>query len=138
MFRRIFWINLGLFFIVILIGLNVYKIWRSVIKKEWKEPLFVSAGTMPYNEAPFGEEQDSKPALYTYDVIADKNLFRPERTEWLPPVPEDKESKKKEKSKPSQGRQPAMKEPVLYGIMITRDKKSALMKGSKREKPKER
>lgn len=138
MFRRIFWINLGLFAIVFLLGLNVYKTWFSVIKKEWKEPIFVSAENIPENEVIFGEKKASKPALYTYDVIADKNLFRPERTEWLPPPPDEEESKKKEKSKPSKRNQQALKEPILYGIMIRRDKKSALMKGSIREKAKER
>ncbi len=138
MFRRIFWINLGLFAIVFLLGLNVYKTWFSVIKGEWKEPVFVSAENIPENEAMFGEEKASKSALYTYDVIADKNLFRPERTEWLPPPPDEEESKKKEKSKSTKSNQKALKEPILYGIMIRRDKKSALMKGSIREKAKER
>lgn len=138
MFRRIFWINLGLAAIVFLLALNVYKIWRSVIKKEWKEPAIVSAGSISENEATFGDEQSYKPALYTYDVIADKNLFRPQRTEWLPDLPEKEESEKEKKPLPTQRNQAAMKEPVLYGIMIRRDSKSALMKGSIREEAKER
>jgi len=138
LFRRIFWINLGLFAIVLLLGMNVYKTWFSVIKKEWKAPVFVSAENISENEVMFGEEEASKPALYTYDVIADKNLFRPERTEWIPPAPDEEESKKKEKSKSTKRNQKALKEPILYGIMIRREKKSALMKGSIREEAKER
>ena len=138
MFRRIFWINLGLFAIVFLLGVNVYKTWFSVFKKEWKEPVFVSAENISEDEVMFGEDKALKPALYTYDVIADKNLFRPQRTEWLPPAPDEDESEKKEKSESSKGNQKALGEPVLYGVMIRRDKKSALMKGSIREKPKER
>jgi len=138
LFRRIFWINLGLFAIVFLLGLNVYKTWFSVIKKEWKDPVFVSAENISENGAMFGDEKASRPALYTYDVIADKNLFRSERTEWLPPAPDKEESKKKEKSKSIKSNQKALKEPILYGVMIKRDKKSALMKGSIREKAKER
>ena len=84
MFRQIFWINLGLFIIVFLLGVNVYRVWHQIIKEEWQDPLYVSAEIMPEDVTTFENEQEEKPYLYTYDVIADKNLFRPQRTKWLP------------------------------------------------------
>lgn len=136
MFRQIFWINLGLLVIVFLLGLNVNRVWSPIIKEEWKNSLYVSAKTMPKGELIFEEEQEVKPALYTYDVIADKNVFRPQRTKWLPPLP--KENEKKISKKPRQRNQRAMKGPVLYGIMIIKGQKKAILKGWIRGEPKKR
>ncbi|MGA1875036.1 MAG: hypothetical protein ACMUIA_05475 [bacterium] len=140
MLRRTFWINVGLFIIILLLGINVYKLWRSIFNEEWKGPISVLAKNITEGEVKFEDGADDVPALYTYDVIADKDLFRPERTEWIPPPPEPEETDKKETipQYPSERHQPAMKEPTLYGIMIQGDKKSALMKGMIREEPKQR
>lgn len=143
LFKRIFWINLGLLIIVLLLGINVYQLWRSILSQNWKGLTLVSAGNISEGSEPVSEpESPVIPGVYAYDVIADKDLFRPERTEWSPPPPESVDSEKKEPFPQAipEMNQPLMKDPLLYGIMITGVKKSALMKGYVREdaKPKTR
>ncbi|MEW5803534.1 MAG: hypothetical protein AB1847_15685 [bacterium] len=141
MFKRIFWINLGLFVIVSLLSFNAYQIWLPIVNGTWKGSLPVSKRNISAKEVIPQDEDDSKPALYTYDVIADKDLFRPERTEWLPPPPPTDatdQPRMEIPQYPAERNQPGMKKPTLYGIVIIRDKKSAIMKGSIREEPQKR
>ncbi len=137
MFKRIFWINLGLLIIIFLLSLNVYKVWNSIIRKEWLNSFSVSAQNIIEEEILFDDEEPQLAPLYTYDLIADKNLFRPERAEWFPPAPDEDEEEKNEKSTKTKRtkNKTAMKEPILYGIIITSNKKSAMMKGSIRGEP---
>jgi hypothetical protein len=140
--KRMFWINLGLFIIVSLLSFNVYRVWLPIVKGRWKVSLPVSKRNVSAKETIPKEEEVDKPALYTYDLIADKDLFRPERTEWVPPPPPTEATTEQPKMQipqyPEERNKPGMKKPTLYGIMITKDKKSAIMKGSIREDPQKR
>jgi len=141
LFKHVFWINLGLFIIVSLLSFNVYRVWLPIVKGGWEVSLPISKRNVSAKEAIPKEEETDKPALYTYDLIADKDLFRPERTEWLPPPPppETSEQPKMEIPQyPEERNRPGMKKPRLYGIMIIKDKKSAIMKGSVREEAQKR
>ena len=110
---------------------------------KWKVLLPVARRNTSAKEVIPKENDAEKPALYTYDLIADKDLFRPERTEWVapPPPPEpppDQQPKVEIPQYPEERNRPGMKKPTLYGIIITKDKKSAIMKGSVREEPQKR
>ena|GEM_PF-2688542 len=150
MFKRIFLVNFGLFIIVALLSFNVYRTWGPILRGEWKKSLPAVIRGATGKQAPPKEEEPIKPALYTYDVIADKDLFRPERTEFIPPPPPPAAESAEQQPKmeipqyPTERNQPGMKKPALYGIIIIKDKqnnikdKYAIMQGSVREESQKR
>ncbi len=148
MFRKIIWINLGVFVIIILLSYNLYRFW-SRIRNELKTTsvkIDFSEGSKKFaKEEEIERIIDYKPSSrMSYSSIAEKDLFRPEREEWQPPPPPEEEEVETPKTTPypqfpGQPQQPEMKNPTVHGIIIIGEsKKYAIMQGWTREDVKER
>lgn len=113
--RYIIFINL--FFIILSLFLvnSIYKIWTS------NEYQLVAEETEQSQES-FPEptlSSSRRPSRKAYQAIVDKDLFRPERTEWRAPV-EEKEAQTVSKIAPKID---------VYGIVISSGFKYAWIKG---------
>ena len=146
MFRKIFWINIGLVVIVLLLSYNFYKIWSQVMVhiKTPSARIEVAQETESLVQEKADEPDYMPSSLMSYSAIVEKDLFRPEREEWQPPPPPEEEEVEVQQSSPypqypGQPPQPEMKEPNLFGIIIIGEsKKYAIMQGWTREEQKER
>jgi len=107
--RRHFIINFILFGLAIVLSYMLYDIWRTPIE-EVHPPEKKTQGKIK------SETDETKKDIVAYQVIVQKDLFRPTRTEWkeeaiksgLPPTPP----------------------PTLYGIMITDNDRIAILEES--------
>ncbi len=146
MFRKIFWINIGLFVIVLLLSYNLYKIWSQVITQIKSPPVQIKVAQ---ESEEMLQEKDDGPdympsSRMSYSPIVEKDLFRPEREEWQPPPPPEEEDVELKQSSPypqfpGQPPQPEIKKPTLHGVIIIGEsKKYAIMQGWIREEQKER
>lgn len=146
MFRKIFWINVGLFIIIILLTYNIYIIWSQVLTQIKFPPLQIETTREVKSAIKINENDlDYMPSSrMSYSPIVEKNLFRPEREEWQPPPPPEEEEVDLQQSSqypqfPGNPQQQEIKKPELYGVIIIGDsRKYAIMQGWKRGEPKER
>ncbi|MGA1863517.1 MAG: hypothetical protein ACMUHX_00485 [bacterium] len=146
MFKKIFWINIGLFVIVLLLSYNLYKIWSQVITQIKSPPVQIEVEQKPEDiEQAKDEWPDYTPSSrMSYTPIVEKDLFRPEREEWQPPPPPEEEEVELQQSSPypqypGQPPQPEMRKPTLHGVIIIGEsKKYAIMQGWTREEQTER
>ncbi|MGA1844432.1 MAG: hypothetical protein ACMUIS_07705 [bacterium] len=144
MFRKIFWINVALVTIIILLSYNLYSIWSEVLSHE-----ITLSTSQPRQEdiatvAMEGGEPDYEPSSrMSYEPIIEKDLFRPEREEWQPPPPPEEEEVQIQQTAaypgfPGQPPQQEIKKPNLYGVIIIGEDKYAIMQGWMREEQQER
>ena len=146
MFRKIFWINLGLFIIIILLGYNIYNIWSQVRVQIKSHPtkLQVTRKVKASVKVDEDEPNYAPASRMSYSPIIEKDLFRPQREEWQPPPPPEEEDVDLKQSAPypqypGQVQEQEIKKPELYGIIIIGESESyAIMQGWKRGEAKER
>lgn len=146
MFRKIFWINLGLFIIVLLLTYNIYIVWSQVIAQIKSPPVKIEiTKNVEVSIKTDKNKTDYMPSSrMSYSPIVEKNLFRPEREEWQPPPPPEEEEVDLQQTSaypqfPGNPQEQEIKRPELYGVIIIGDsKKYAIMQGWTRGEPKER
>lgn len=146
MFRKIFWINIGLFVIIVLLTYNLYRFWTKTIRDIKTPATHISLEESPKRvsaEELEAELVDFRPSSrMSYTPVAEKDLFRPEREEWQPPPPPEEDEPEIKPTPypqfPGQ-KQPEVKDPTVHGIIIIGEsKKIALMQGWSREEPQQR
>jgi hypothetical protein len=143
MFRKIFWINVGLFIIIILLAYNLHTIWSQVLTQIKTPPTKINFTRKVEASVRVDEDEpDYTPASrMSYSPIVEKDLFRPQREEWQPPPPPEEEEVdlKQSPQYPGQVKEQKIRKPELYGIIIIGESKSyAIMQGWKRGEAKER
>ncbi len=78
---------------------------------------------------------DKKATPEKYLALSEKNLFRPDRKEWVPPPPPPPapptflKTDKKEKVEEEETKTPDLPDPFLYGIVVAGKKRLAIMRG---------
>lgn len=148
MFRKIIWINIGLFVIVILLSYNLYTLWSRIMVDIKSPSVQVNIAEGPDRIMKAEEKEDimdyRPSSRMSYSSVVEKDLFRPEREEWQPPPPPEEEEVELKQSSPypqfpGQRPQPEMKEPTVLGIILIGEaKKYAIMQGWTREETEER
>ncbi|MBN2372851.1 hypothetical protein JXL19_03565 [bacterium] len=149
MFRKIVWINIGLFVIVVLLSYNLYTLWSRIMEDMKAPSVQVNIAESPERTSEDEEKEevfDYKPSSrMSYSSIIEKDLFRPEREEWQPPPPPEEEDVDIKQISPypqfpGQGMpQPEMKTPTVLGIILIGEaRRYAIMQGWTREDVQER
>jgi len=144
MFRKIFWINVALVTIIILLSYNLYSIWSEILSHEIAlfpaQPERESIAMVAMEDAELDYAPSSR---MSYDSIIEKDLFRPQREEWQPPPPPEEEEVQIQQTAaypafPGQPPQQEIKKPNLYGVIIIGEEKYAIMQGWTREEQQQR
>lgn len=146
MFRKIFWINVGIFIIILLLSYNLHTIWSQVITQIESPPTKIDVKRKVDGSAQVYEDEPdyTTGSRMSYSPIVEKDLFRPQREEWQPPPPPEEEEVDLEQISqypqyPGQAKKQEIKKPELYGIIIIGESESyAIMHGWKRGDAKER
>jgi len=141
--RLLYIINFILLLLIIYFGSSLYKISGPLLEqiKISTNPESISKRFVIDSKEVEVEEielPEFTPASRSrYALIADKDLFRPEREEWYPPPPPEEEGENLVVPTGNYAAQQGLKElpkPLLYGIVIIGDnKKYAIMQGHIRE-----
>ena len=129
-FSKKWLVNLFLAGLAAFIGLKAYDAWsqKAVIPPD-DTPEARLPGPPPVDVV----ARNTVPAA-AYDLVVEKNLFADERAEIIPTQPEDKtkkkvEEKSKEKPKLSRRELRALNRLSLIGVVLTGDRKTALLTG---------
>jgi len=146
MFRKIFWINGGLLIIIFLLSYNLYNDWSEVITQLRSPCPLIEVQQPPAITTEEGEAQEpySTPSSrMSYASIIDKNLFRPDRTEWHLPIDDGPDDVPPSSPYPPyyglEITQPEIRRPNLFGIIIIGEsKRYAIMQGWMREEQQNR
>jgi len=132
--RRILLIDLFLLAVCLVLGYTLGLTWMNGARWEAEVslPEVASSGEGGEELPPLAERRTAE--LEVYKVIGSKNIFRPERKEWTPPPPKPK-PKEKPKPKPAaaQPEPTPLPKPVLLGVILSGDKRIAIMQGHRRE-----
>lgn len=137
MFRKIFWINAGLLTIIFLLSYNLYNDWSQVITQLRSPSPLIEIRQSPRitAEEVEGQKPHSTPSSrMSYTSIIDKNLFRPDRTEWQPPFDDGPDDVPPSLPYPPYSGpktpQSEIRRPNLFGtIIIGESKRYAIMQG---------
>jgi hypothetical protein len=128
---KIWILNLVLIGLVVFSAFKIYKVWvqrEDVVIQE-------AARRESTSVEPPGVVEGKMPPESTYKNVVDKNLFSPDRAEYLPDTPPiDEEVSPEEKApeiKPLDG---FGKKITLYGVLITDDQKMALISNPERKR----
>ncbi|RLA94994.1 MAG: hypothetical protein DRG25_01305 [Deltaproteobacteria bacterium] len=119
--RYLFIINFLLIIFNLFLGNKIYQVWTS--NKYEQSPKLIKGNAPIFSELKLNESQNL--IRKDYQVIIDKDLFRPERTEWKPPAkPTPEKTVSKENPKIN-----------VYGIVISDNFKYAwIREANKKEK----
>jgi len=123
MFRKLFLINLSLFVAAVLLAVWVVEIWSKPvgarIKVDPRPPKHISKDEYTFEKMPAG---------FGYDLMVERDLFRPDRKRYIPPQPSPTPTPSAQKGKPNF---------VVVGIMILSERvKYAIIGESSPAKPK--
>lgn len=126
MFRKLFLINLSLFLAAVLLALWLLDIWQTPLGVEAEakpiSPKLIEAGDYSFEKMETGSG---------YDLMVERDLFRPDRQRYIPPEPSVKPTPKEDESNKEK---PNF---MVIGIMILSDKVKYAIVGEKpAEKPK--
>ncbi len=134
MFSKIWLINIILGVFIIFFAVKTYDVWFA--KKE-KEEIRLSATENNENYSVKEFSKRNLPSESNYRVIVDKNLFREERTEYLPDPEPDAELEPSSESEPEIKTLDGFGVKIeLYGVVIWKDYKKALITNTERERGK--
>ena len=124
------WIaNIVLAVLVVFFSVNAYKIWDEDADAGKEEPIVKTEAQKA--AAGRGEKFVKRlmPAESAYDIVADQNLFSPDREEYVPDEPEPEAAPEPLVSKDRISGETI----TLYGIIISEDYKKALINNPKRQ-----
>ena len=129
MFPKVWIANLVLAVLVVFFSVNAYKIWYEDADAGKEERIVKT--TAQKAVAGRGEKYVKRlmPAESAYDIVADHNLFSPDREEYVPDEPEPAAAPEPLASKDRISGETI----TLYGIIILNDYKKALINNPKRQ-----